>query len=79
MSGDTETVSATDIVPTLYNDEEEENNEVFHEDKVDDLVYDTYNLVACDYHDIVLDGDDESNSEKMLEAATRATQLLVNK
>lgn len=74
------TVSASDIVPSLYEDEESDSNsdegETF-EDQVDDLTYDTYNLVACDYHQIVLDGNDRE--EKIQEAATRATQLLVNR
>lgn len=75
-------VSASDIVPSLYEDEGSDSNSEegeFHEDQVDDLTYDTHNLVACDYHQVVLDGDDVANEAKIQEAATRATQLLVNR
>ena len=78
---DMATVSASDIVPTLYDNDSDSNSDESenHEDQVDDLTYDTYNLVACDYHQIVLDGDAGANEAKIQEAATRATQLLINK
>jgi hypothetical protein len=76
-------VSASDIVPTLYDDSDRERDsdseEELHEDRVDDLTYDVYNLVACDYHQVVLDQAPAANEEKIHEAATRATQLLVNR
>lgn len=74
------TVLATDILPSLYDNEEElDETRESHEDVVDDLNYDLYNLVAFNYHSVRLVGDDEEKEEVILEAATRATQLLVKR
>ena len=73
-------VSATDILPTLYdNDEDLDGTRESHEDVVDDLNYDIYNLVAFNYHPVRIVGDDEEKEEAIMEAATRATQLLVKR
>lgn len=79
------TVHASEIVPSLYEEEEDEDNEddeeEFHEDTVDDLTYDLYNLVACDYHPLLPPASSVSEvevEEQIREKATRATQLLVN-
>ena len=48
------------------------------EDDVDDLVYDVYNLTACNYHTLPSMDDDEKEIV-LKENATRATQLLINK
>ena len=59
-------------------EEEEDERRMNIEDDVDDLVYDVYNLAACNYH--TLPSIDDDDKESMLkENATRATQLLINK
>lgn len=76
----TSTVLATDILPSLYDNEEDyDETRESHEDVVDDLNYDLYNLVAFNYHSVRLIGDDEEKEDTILEAATRATQLLVKR
>lgn len=64
-------VSATDIIPHLYDDASDE-------ERVDDLSYDVYNLAAFDHHAIRFDGD-EDREEQLHAAATAATQLLIKK
>lgn len=55
-------------------DEENENSE----DVVDDLQYDVFNLLACNYHTIrILDEDDKE--EVLQQQAQRAAQLLMKK
>lgn len=77
MSG---VVSATDILPTLYDDADDmEGTRESHEDVVDDLNYDIYNLVAFNYHPVKMPSDEEEREEAILEAATRATQLLIKR
>ena len=51
------------------------------EDKVDDLSYDVYNLVACNYHALPIDSSmgGKKVEELLLEQSTRNTQLLINK
>jgi hypothetical protein len=74
------TVSATDILPSLYgNDEDLDMGQESHEDVVDDLNYDVYNLVAFNYHPIRVTGDEDEKEEALLEASTRATQLLIKR
>jgi hypothetical protein len=81
-------VSARSIIPNLYNDEvvsgssddEDEENDIVQkrEDLVDDLHYDVYNLLACNYHPIrFLDGQDKE--AVLAETARRAAQLLMKK
>jgi regulator of ribosome biosynthesis len=70
MSG---VLSATDIVPDLYSNVEEEGLEVY-----DDLQYDLYNLAAMDHHPIELSaGAGEDIEQDLLDAASKNTQLLV--
>jgi hypothetical protein len=69
----TAVVSARDILPSLYDDENG------REDVVDDLKYDLRNLTACNYHEIRSTDDDEEREDMIFEAATRATQLLVKR
>ena len=69
-------VSATDILPNLYNDTFSENTN--HEDKVDDLNYDVYNLVSCDHHTLNVDTNDDIE-DIILHAATRSSQLLIKR
>jgi hypothetical protein len=68
----TKVVSARDIIPTLYDDGS-------REDLVDDLKYDVKNLTACNYHAMRSTDDEDEREEMILEAATRATQLLVKR
>ena len=71
------TVLATDILPTLYSNEEEERES--NEDVMDDLNYDIYNLVAFNYHSVRITGEGEEREEAILDASIRATQLLVKR
>mmetsp|Transcript_27878 Transcript_27878/g.28147 ORF Transcript_27878/g.28147 Transcript_27878/m.28147 type:complete len:348 (+) Transcript_27878:233-1276(+) len=71
------TLTATDIIPNLYDSSALNSLDVV-EDKVDDLTYDIYNLVCCDYHTLRVP-DDENCEATILQAAARATQLLVKK
>jgi len=48
------------------------------EDVVDDLVYDIFNLTACNYHPLRLTSDTDLESE-ILTTLKRTTQALVNK
>jgi hypothetical protein len=70
-------LSASDIVPNLYDDDFDQDN-YDNEDRVNDLKYDVYNLVACDYHAIRVD-ENESLEDTIKDATTRATQLLINR
>lgn len=78
-------VSARDILPNLYDDEndgesgDESDVEVRNkEDIVDDLHYDVHNLLACNYHPIrILSGQDKEDVLKS--AAQRAAQLLLKR
>lgn len=45
-----------------------------HEDYVDDLAYDVFNMVACDHHAL-----NSATNSVIVDAATRATQLLINR
>lgn len=70
-------VSASDIAPELYDDSSDEDFDT--EDHVDDLTYDVFNLVACDYHALNIDDNSKSLEDELLLATTRAAQLLVNR
>lgn len=73
-------VLATDILPSLYdNNDDLEGTRESHEDVVDDLSYDIFNLAAFNYHSIRLQGDLDEREEMLQEAATRATQLLIKR
>ena len=50
-----------------------------HEDVIDDLNYDVRNLATFNYHPIRLQGNSAVDEATILEAATRATQLLVKR
>ena len=50
-----------------------------HEDVIDDLNYDVRNLATFNYHPIRLQGNSAADEAIILEAATRATQLLVKR
>ena len=50
-----------------------------HEDVIDDLNYDVRNLATFNYHPIRLQGNSAVDEAIVLEAATRATQLLVKR
>lgn len=67
-------LSAADIVPHAYEEGDSDDNE----DRVDDLIYDVYNLVACDYH-AIKEVNDEVVEENLLASTQRATQLLINR
>lgn len=71
-------ISAKDLIPLHYIQNKDEEDE---EDIVDDLTYDLYNLIACDYHTIQLDNNiSKENKENEIKLkGTRATQLLINK
>lgn len=80
-------ISVHDIIPKYSlnkednNNEEEEyddDNEEDYSDKVDDLKYDLFNLIACDYHPLKYENN-ETFEEEIYNKATRATQLLINK
>jgi hypothetical protein len=74
------TVLATDILSNLYdNDDDLKGNGESREDVVDDLNYDIFNLVAFNYHPVRFLGSEEDREDELLEAATRATQLLVKR
>lgn len=84
----TEVVSARDILPNLYensgnNDEDYEvdENEDHEEDIVDDLTYDVYNLTACNYHPIAIQDDstNEQREDLFLDLTARSTQFLVKR
>ena len=64
-------VSVDSIAPGLYDDDNEGT-----EDVVDDLQYDTYNLVACDDHALNFAGGLNS---AMQAAAQRGVQLVINR
>lgn len=68
-----EPISATDIIPHLY----DANYTAISEDKVDDLNYDLHNLVCCDYHTLKVSDDDMESI--IVDTATRAVQLLVKR
>lgn len=84
-------ISASDLVPNYYetargHDEDDAHSELADEDThdlVDDLTYDIYNLVACDYHSLSLESHSNTNTKNINEIihenATRATQLLINR
>lgn len=77
-----ETVLSVDAVaPGLYDGSQElEEDDTAAEDVVDDLVYDVFNLVACDNNELKLNqSGGESVEEVILQSATRATQLLVKR
>lgn len=69
-------ISAIDIIPNLYDPSYIE--QLNAEDKVDDLNYDVYNLVCCDYHTVKVNEENQLESS-ILDAATRAVQLLVKR
>lgn len=74
------TVLATDILPSLYdNDEDLNGTRESHEDVMDDLNYDVYNLAAFNYHSVRITGEGEEREEALLDASIRATQLLVKR
>ena len=74
------TVLATDILPSLYdNDEDLNGTRESHEDVMDDLNYDIYNLAAFNYHSVRITGEGEEREEAILNASIRATQLLVKR
>lgn len=59
-------------------DEDEEGEQAnLNEDVVDDLTYDLANFTACHYHPLVWAGEDKE--AVILEAATRACQLMYKK
>ena len=64
-------VSVDEVAPGLYSGDGDDT-----EDVVDDLEYDVYNMVASDNHSLHVTGDVD---DAILAAATRATQLLVNR
>lgn len=78
-------VSARDLLPgTFKNDSDEEESSSMEEenenteDVVDDLQYDVFNLLACNYHTIrILEEDDKE--EVLQQQAQRAAQLLMKK
>jgi hypothetical protein len=87
-------ISARDLVPNLYDDHEVEEADddansdsmdnvtsSMHEDVVDDLTYDVFNLTACNYHPIVFDeqGNDAAKEQVFIDIATRSTQLLLRR
>ena len=74
------TVLATDILSNLYdNDDDLKGTGESREDVVDDLNYDIFNLVAFNYHPVRFLGSEEDREDELLEAATRATQLLIKR
>ena len=73
------TVLATDILPSLYDNDDDMDTRESHEDVVDDLNYDIYNLAAFNYHPIKIPAEEDEREEAILEAATRATQLLIKR
>jgi hypothetical protein len=75
-------VPAEEIVPNLYNESSDDEEDVVarsnKEDVVDDLTYDVYNLTACNYHPIRFEAN--VNKESVLKSASeRATALLLKK
>jgi hypothetical protein len=75
-------VPASEIIASKYGESEEdfsddEENEPV-EDVVDDLVYDAYNLVACNYHPLRFVDEDE-REKVILEETDRAVSLLLKK
>jgi hypothetical protein len=67
-------ISAKNVLPNLY--EDPDNN---HEDVVDDLSYDVYNLASFNYHPVIISADETKKEEALLESTRRATQLLIKK
>ena len=70
-------MSAADIVPELY--DESSDVDIDTEDHVDDLTYDVFNLVACDYHPLNIGEGSKHLEDTLLSATSRATQFLVNR
>jgi hypothetical protein len=70
-------VAADSVVPGLYAAAAEDFADEAMEDVVDDLEYDVFNLVACDDHALNLGAGGVDSA--VLDGATRATQLIVNK
>lgn len=80
-------VSARDLLPKTFggeSDEEESSSEYDEqeignkEDIVDDLEYDVYNLLACNYHAIRVP-ENEDKEEVFNAHFQRAAQLLMKK
>ena len=65
---------ATDIIPNLYEDDDAIN----HEDIVDDLTYDVYNLTACNYHPLRI-LTDKQKERVLLDSSRRSCQLLIKR
>lgn len=79
-------ISAKDLLPETFNDGSDEEDQYSvdsegvenREDVVDDLEYDVYNLLACNYHAVrVLDNEDKE--EVLKSQFTRSAQLLMKK
>ena len=71
-------ISAKDLLPETFNDGSDEEDLENREDVVDDLEYDVYNLLACNYHAVrVLDNEDKE--EVLKSQFTRSAQLLMKK
>ena len=59
--------------------EDDDESETGHEDVVDDLKYDLYNLTAFDYHSLRLSENADRREAALKEKTLRATQLLVRR
>jgi hypothetical protein len=79
-------VSARDLLPKTFTGDSEEDEDFSgdeeemenREDVVDDLEYDVYNLLACNYHAVrVMDGEDKE--EVLKNHFQRSAQLLMKK
>ena len=61
-------------------DESDEEDVAFpKEDVVDDLQYDLFNLLACNYHEVRVFDDAQSREEGLLDMTQRATQLVIKR
>jgi regulator of ribosome biosynthesis len=76
-------VRAKDLVPEAFESSSDSDNESDDsgrlEDVVDDLTYDVRNLVACNYSGLLLPKDEDEREEFLVDATTRATQLLMKR
>lgn len=74
-------ISAKDIVPGAFKNEMDDDIsdvDENREDVVDDLSYDVFNLLACNYHAIRITNTDDR--EQILQSqAQRVAQLLMKK
>eukprot|EP01035_Chromulina_nebulosa_P017191 gene17191-22710_t len=84
LEEDNQVISASSLLPDVFNSNdddqyEDDDRSNIEEDDEDDLVYDVYNLTACDYHPIKLPDNLEEVELFIQELATDNCQRLIKK